>query len=452
MVLQKLGSTTLTLLDIDHFNLNSENEEDEEEIGLDGDPKKEILILRRTIKSLKDEVIREREINHHLRCLLSVRSKVSLHNGDDNDGNGGDSENSVLLSQSQPLTPGQKPRMSVSSDGSESHDENPPHHPVSPHDPLGSNPDNLHDKKDKTPQSPPGDRRGDPKDDHAKIHDRCAKPATKLSYILNAFKNLPKSRTTVFVGDSNFHCIKGELDPVKKFTAVRAVSGLCIAGAAQTLKEYKFQYPNIKKIVYSLGVNDYLHKVDHCEEDLKYHLATLIEESRRVFSSAKIHFIVPFKGLPRVPLHHVQKVWNLLKTEFPDVKRHEAPSMEGKVQPRDGVHLNGHGARSLQNFLVERFTRYKPDQHQISDRRANDRSYESRATYDLPRASDRVYRQQYSQPPNAWGQPEDRNQHFPPLFEENPERMVRTSQREETFRDLSQALASVMMAHLHRHA
>ena len=56
--------------------------------------------------------------------------------------------------------------------------------------------------------------------------------------------------------------------------------------------------------------------------------------------------------LPRVPLYHIQKIAELLKTNFPYVKRHEAPTMKGKVSVKDGIHINGEGAESLRAFLV----------------------------------------------------------------------------------------------------
>ena len=82
----------------------------------------------------------------------------------------------------------------------------------------------------------------------------------------------------------------------------------------------------------SLGVNDHLHRKQHCEDDFEKHFTTLIEEAKRVFPSATINFIVPFKGLPRVPGRHIEKVWDFLTNKFPEVKDTELPQWRVKYR------------------------------------------------------------------------------------------------------------------------
>lgn len=353
---------------------------------------------------------------------------------------------------SQPITPYQPPptrRNSVKSDGSvesktpESHDDT--------HSEAGNGDDEGEDSRSK----------------YAPLHERCTKPAGVFGYMLNAFKNLPHNRTTLLIGDSNFHGIKHELDPIRRSTAVRSISGLCINGAAETLKNYKHQYPNIKKLVFSLGVNDHLHVKQHCESDWKYHFTNLIHESKRVFCSATIHFIVPFKGLPRVPSQHIEKIWDFLMNEFPDVRKHRAPSMEGKVQERDGIHLTSEGYETLRDFLVKRFTprkKYKPNGNRqtaaLSGRSDVSRG-ENHTSYRVERDPGNVHEYQYSRPPHSqynqhsrgWEQPRDLISQFPSLRDElpnNASQRIVSNQHDESLRGLSEALASLMHKHLYK--
>ena len=60
MVITRRGTSTLTLID---DNFSPEEAEAAEDNSIEGDAAKEISILKRTVKSLKDELIREREIN-----------------------------------------------------------------------------------------------------------------------------------------------------------------------------------------------------------------------------------------------------------------------------------------------------------------------------------------------------------------------------------------------------
>ena len=72
--------------------------------------------------------------------------------------------------------------------------------------------------------------------------------AKKLSYILNALKNLPAYRSTLLIGDSNTHFAnQHEIDPQRRSVAVRAVSGLCVVSAAHALGEYSHSYKHVKK-------------------------------------------------------------------------------------------------------------------------------------------------------------------------------------------------------------
>ena len=435
-----INDTKTTASDDDEDDENYEEESKESLIAMLRKKNAKLAEKDLIIEDLRADLKREKKINDMLidqaAYVRSLRRQVDAVKGQSpsNQDNSDDSRNSVGLSQ--PITPGQ------------------PHRPR--HD---------SEKSDDTVASsnPDGDRDpSDPNGEISPLHDRCKKPAGVLAYMLNAFKNLPHNRTTLIIGDSNFHGIKGELDPISRSTAVRAISGLCIVGAAQTLLKYEYQYRNIKKLVLSLGVNDHLHQKQHCEDDFDRHFTTLIEESKRVFPSATIHFVVPFKGLPRVPGRHIEKVWDFLTNKFPEVKRHRAPSMEGKVQKRDGVHLTGEGHESLRDFLIERFTprRKNPPNGNHRPAATSARAFESRvennAGYRDTRNSANV-EYQYNQTPYSdfnkqplgWEQPH----HFPSLHNDPQnsasQRMV-PSHQDESLRGISEALASLLHAHLYR--
>lgn len=200
---------------------------------------------------------------------------------------------------------------------------------------------------------------------HAEIHERDAKVAKTLLRILNTLRNLPTYRSTLLISDSNGHFVKqGEVDPESRSVASRAVSGLCVVAAAEALRQYTYTYGQVKKLIWCIGPNDCIHKSDHCEADWSYHLQSLVENSARVFPNAAVTFILPFKGLPRVPSEFVNEFLHQLKQLRPKVRPLKinwltAPSMKNKVN-EDGVHLNHQGKDVYLKFLRKRFTKSHP--------------------------------------------------------------------------------------------
>ena len=409
-----------------------------------------------TIDALKADLVREKNINDVLLdqiIMMKTSPALPLDSSSVSEGN------SLLLSQ--PISPGQGGRPSKKDE----------QNPTDNTSVARGDEDKEVNEKESSSQPQDDLRRGDENDDDllAEIHPRCSNPAQKLTYILNAFKNLPANRTTILIGASNYHCIKGELDPIKKNTVVRSISGLCTVGAANALRQYEHTYPRIKKLVWSLGVNDQLHENEHCPGDWDKHFSFLISETKRIFCNAQIHFIVPFSGLPRVPPKYSAKIWKLLQTKFPEIKRHNAPSMEGKVQ-RDGIHINDEGAKSLRRFLVKRFTTYKP-QKVVPDQQPNRSVHPARRNVNnLPRenghnvrsSEDESGHSRQGRPPPSFntetvvmGQSRDYdNAHFPPLngnaqSHSAPRGMFR-GQQQDPIRELSEMLASALYVHMNR--
>ena len=195
----------------------------------------------------------------------------------------------------------------------------------------------------------------------APINPRCAGPANKLGYILKSLQNVPFYRSTLMIGGSNFHYVRqGEIDPTNRSVAIRSISGLCVVSTAHALRQFNYKYPKFKKIIYSLGINDFNHRSDHIREDWETHLSDLFTETQRIFPQAVINFILPFSGLPGVSHSFVQMMDQAIKTANPRVKRHITPSVSGMVK-QDGIHLNHRGSEVLRSFLVNTFTKHREE-------------------------------------------------------------------------------------------
>lgn len=293
----------------------------------------------------------------------------------------------------------------------------------------------------------------------APLHSRDMGPANKLGYILNALQNVPSFRSTAMIGASNFHYVnQGEIDPTSKSVAIRSISGLCVVSAAHALKKFRFQYHKFKKVVWCLGINDYMHQDIHCPDDWDTHLCHLVEETRRIFPQATIHFILPFSGLPGVPQSFIQEMEKTLKRVAPNVKRHHAPSMSGMVRG-DGIHLAPSGAQKLRAFLVHTFTKHDAN---IPQQRANEGPY-----YNVPRRppdtfhsysdavnpmSNRAHSNIHSsyQPQPSY-QPSNTHSSFqPPPYMPHypPPPIVHQSEKEDVIKEMSEALVSLLCSHM----
>ena len=194
----------------------------------------------------------------------------------------------------------------------------------------------------------------------APIHQACVTRAKRLLTMLNTLKNTPSHKVTVVLGDSNTHGTRGvHVDPESDTVVIRSISGLCIQGAAHAIGEYRHSYPHFKRVALSLGTNDWLHKEQHCLDDNAKHMKALEMACKKVFPGAKISFILPFRGLPKVSEDFIKELDGEIKAHCPSFKRHNPPSMIGKVKD-DGVHINWLGRRAYANFLMRVFTKCKP--------------------------------------------------------------------------------------------
>ena len=175
--------------------------------------------------------------------------------------------------------------------------------------------------------------------------------AAKPKYMISRLRNLPDHTNIVLFGDSNTHKIHGRrVDPEGQSVAIRSSGGLCIPAFVHALKENNDPCPRVKKLYLSLGTNDSLHSGEHCLEDWPHHIKSLQVECLRVFPRARLHFILPFKGLSGVPNSFIKVLEGLLREHCPKFQRLHPPSMINKVD-NGGVHINPEGKTAYITFL-----------------------------------------------------------------------------------------------------
>ena len=463
---------------------NEDNDEDEEKCCESARRVKQLLQRladherlaeeqQERIEGLKIDLVREKKLND---ILIDQIILLKTNSGCDDASEGSKADNSEL-SLSLPITPAQRSKRD--NGDSDSSAETLGKDPLAAENdrPNRTNDDDEHlgddsDKggtpdSDKEKRSPSQERlKEDTTKGLAKLHGSDNKRSKRLSYILNALKNQPAYKTTLLFGDSNFNSIYGELDPTNKSVAVRGISGLCVVAAAHALQQYDYRYTHIKKVVWALGTNDHLHRQHHCPDDWAEHLSTLFKETRRVFKGASVHFILPYKGLPKVPQDHINYVDETIKKVDPTVKRHFAPTVEGMVRG-DGVHVNKEGALFLRKFLVKRFGSYS----QVNRPTSNVNSGRVRNAWNTPpnlRGNERPQLPRDRNPnytegvvrgrslsrlnsDNGRDPPQSMDQQFPPLRPPAVQYGLSERSRQEhcdPVQELSEALSQFMYAHL----
>jgi hypothetical protein len=113
-------------------------------------------------------------------------------------------------------------------------------------------------------------------------------------------------------------------------------------------------------VLFALGLNDILHGSDqHCQDDWPIHVKNLQTEASRVFPSAKLCFILPFRGLPKASRDKCNDMQGKIKSLLPKFKRYLPPFMKGKVRD-DGVHINEEGKELYKKFLQKHFVPITP--------------------------------------------------------------------------------------------
>lgn len=299
--------------------------------------KNELKDARLEIETLKQELWREKDINNALLSERKLRNNLLASPCHSQQISPSDSQQSPVLTCAQRERPA----------------------PASPVDVENSGLDHITDSVSSVDHN--GDYgettdNGSPISETAELHESDITRSKKLVYFLKSFKNIPRHRKVVIFGDSNLLSVQESgIDPKDKSVIVRGCSGLCVPAAVYALQQCSSRFNHIKKVVWSLGTNDFLHRDQHCPDDWQCHLENLIRETHRIFPYAKIGFILPFHGLPKIPQEVIKFMDESVKkiTGVP-VKRYNVPSMRNKVQG-DGVHITAEGAHVFEEFVRNTF-------------------------------------------------------------------------------------------------
>lgn len=189
----------------------------------------------------------------------------------------------------------------------------------------------------------------DPVPGTAPLHPSCEAKAKKLLLGLNNTKTIPKHATTLLLGDSLVHCINKQDFDCSDSLRVRSVGGLCISAFVRALKQRKRPLGGVKRLLLSLGVNDYLHRVDHCRDDMEEIFKAMGVEAKRVFPNASVFFVLPYKGITKVTVQDMQELEKLVRSNCKRFKVLTPPSLVNLVSV-GGVHAKKQGAKLLTEF------------------------------------------------------------------------------------------------------
>ena len=197
-------------------------------------------------------------------------------------------------------------------------------------------------------------------EDVATIHSDCGMKAKKLLSVLNNMLTIPKHASTLLIGDSLAHYInKREVDQESDTLRVRSIGGLCVIATVKALGELDRSYGNFKRIIYSLGTNDLLHRAKHCFEERPKYYKALEDLSARVFPNATIHIVVPYVGMKNIPKSEIMEQIKLVKESCHKIKVHVPPALI-RMTDGGGVHPDKEGKVILTIFYKKRFFPHRP--------------------------------------------------------------------------------------------
>ena len=183
----------------------------------------------------------------------------------------------------------------------------------------------------------------------AYIHPSCEAKAKKLLLGLNNTKTIPKHATTLLLADSLAHCVNKHDFDCSDTLRVRSVGGLCVAAFVRALKQRERPLGSVKRLILSLGVNDYLHREKHCAEESNDLFRAMGREAKRVFPNASVYFVLPYKGITKVTDEDMNELQKLVKTNCRKFRVFTPPSLVNMVSP-GGVHPRKQGAKLLTEF------------------------------------------------------------------------------------------------------
>jgi hypothetical protein len=238
----------------------------------------------------------------------------------------------------------------------------------------------------------------DPVPGMAPLHPSCEAKAKKLLLGLNNTKTLPKHATTLLIGDSLVHCINKQDCPDS--LRVRSVGGLCISAFVRALKQRKRPLGGVKRLLLSLGVNDYLHRANHCRDDMEETFKAMGVEAKRVFPNAAVYYVLPYKGITKVTLQDMQELEKLVRSNCKRFKVFTPPSLVNLVSV-GGVHAKKQGAKLLTEFYRKLVHVPPKTFSQDSGRQGQFPTYSAAAAFDQ------------TSPPDVWGPQQQQRQWRP---------------------------------------
>ena len=184
--------------------------------------------------------------------------------------------------------------------------------------------------------------------DPAAIHSKDVDRMNEFSKIISRLLSMPESVDTVLIGDSNLHAIRGKKLDATNGTWVFSSGGLCLVSAVHALKKHGRSYPNVKRIVYHIGLNDELHKTQHVSGERPKYLRALKELTHEIFPNAEIKYILPFIG-GKMDRGSIMRLKEDIAHSIPECDIYHPPNMKEKLIT--GVHLKPSGVASFMSFL-----------------------------------------------------------------------------------------------------
>ena len=170
---------------------------------------------------------------------------------------------------------------------------------------------------------------------------------------LYGLRHLSRDIDTIIILDSNGRDVKGEdIDGLGDRVHVISIGGLCVAATTAALDEAQLLFPQIKRVVYSLGTNDRLHAEVHPGE-MSVYLEALNSATKSVFPECEIRFILPFSGIKGMSSEYL----SFLKFSVQAVgwKVSIPPSMKGKLVSPKLLHLKKPGRKQFISWLKQQF-------------------------------------------------------------------------------------------------